>query len=130
MLEVTIHAVGTARTEEGVVVLGLGENDHGVGHSFLVTRLVDDDGRALPGESYTLSTETGASTAGGVAGISFDGDVMSLLVGKDASDQLGIDPQVLLALPSDQVENVRLAMSWLLEPSGPAPEHLFQPPLR
>jgi len=85
-------------------VVGLAENLDGSGKSLLLSTTLtvfDDQDRALDEGTYSISTEWGATTYGGLTGCVRRSDVLTLTFDTDAAETLGIGCECRLQLHVD-----------------------------
>lgn len=126
MEEILIAAVGTIRSEDGYVVLALGESPSGAGRHMMVSRLLDQNRAAAEDELYSLSTEHGLTTEGGIEGWGIREGVLSLVLSAEAAETLGLPSELRMVLSDPaSTERVRRAMAWLIDPQSPVPEDVF-----
>ena len=127
MEEILVAAFGAIRSDDGYAVLALGESPSGEGRHVLVSRMLQPDGTAVPDEPYTVSTEHGLTTEGGIVGWEVQGRVLSLALSAEAAETLGFSQELRMVLSDAANEDrVRRAMAWLIDPRAPIPEDVFQ----
>jgi hypothetical protein len=127
MPQFSIGAVAAVRSEDGYAALVLAESATVWGHQFVVARVLDDSGNSVADDQYTLSTEDGATSNGGITEWTMKADTLTLWLSGGAADALALLSPVSLILQVDEVMAARVqrAMAWLIEPSTPVPDEIF-----
>jgi hypothetical protein len=129
VLEMTVRAVGAIRSDDDSVVLAFGESDSGFGRVLIMARLLAEDGRALPQEPYSVSTETGATVYGGVDDWTRVDASIELSLSRTAALDLGLPQQLRLVFTDlAATHQAERGLAWMLEPRTPVPGEVFETP--
>lgn len=126
MEDIEVRAVGAVRSDDSAVV-GLGEDESGAGTHLIASRLLTPAGAAVTPESYTLSTESGATCEGGVRELFADGVTLTIRVSDGAAETLGIPVERRYRFSDATVAaRIHKALAWLVDPArSTVPDGLF-----